>query len=207
MFLRAVVAAVGILACNTFAQTPGRRDLSYLDILPELHHRAPAEVARLEANLIRNPDDLSARARVLTYYFRHGVAQPRLHHILWVVKNRPESKLAGSPVVRITPESNALSTRSDYEAVRALWLMNIERHPGEAAVLANAAVFFEAEEPVRAADLFRRSWRLDGDNAFRRAALIGFYTRIVAACEPAKRTCPDPTWLAQVKSELAHLVK
>jgi hypothetical protein len=165
----------------------------------------PAEVARLETALIRNPGDLSARARLITHYFQHAVAQPRMEHVLWVVKNRPESKLAGSPVVRVKPASDILSTRSDYEAVRALWIAQIDRRPTDPAVLGNAALFFESEEPVRAAELFERSWRLDPGNKMRRAALTGFYARILSACEPARITCPDPAWLMDAKSELVKL--
>ena len=177
---------------------------SFLDELLETSRLAPAEVARLETELIRNPGDLFARARLLTHYFQYASRQ-RLDHILWVVKNRPESKLAGSPMVRILPGDDPLNTRSDYEAVRMVWVANVERHADNAAVLGNAALFFEAEEPVRAGDLFERSWRLDHENTMRRNALASFYARMLAACDAGQKTCPDPIWLMRAKSELGSL--
>jgi hypothetical protein len=206
MFFRTGAGLALTFVSAIVAQTPVHRDLSFLDVLSEQYRLSPAEVARLEANLIRNPGDLSARARLLTHYFQHAVSPPRLEHILWVVKNRPESKLAGSPVVRIAPHSNSLSTRSDYEAVRTLWISNVERRTADAAVLGNAALFFEAEEPERAADLFERSWRLDPENKMRQTALTSFYTRMLSTCEPpVKKTCPDPAWLMHLKSKLESL--
>jgi hypothetical protein len=195
------VAAAGL------AQPLVHRDLSFLDGISEKYRLSDAEVARLETKLIVNPGDMHARARLLTHYFQHEGAQPRLKHIVWVVKNRPDSKLAGSPIVRITPGSNALSTRSDYEAVRTLWLNAVDRHAGDAAVLGNAAWFFEAEEPARAADLFKQSWLLDPENMMRRMALAGFYTRILSRCESAAITCPDPAWLTRLKSQLDSIAR
>lgn len=197
---------VGFALClviPTLGQTT--RDLSFLDPLAEKERLAPAEVARLEADLIRNPLDLSARARLLTCYFQYGASQPRVEHIVWVVKNHPESKLAGSPVVRIAPVSDTLSTRSDYERVRTLWLTNVEKYRSKASVLVNAGLFFEREEPVRAGELFKRAWTLEPDNGFIRAALINFYSRILSSCEQANKACPDPAWLWEVKLELNSL--
>jgi hypothetical protein len=205
MILRRGATAVLTFAFAALSQTPAGKDLSYLDGIPEKHRLAPAEVARLETNLIRNPGDLSSRARLLIHYFQHIEAQPRMKHIIWVVRNHPDSKLAGSPFVRVTPDSDTLGTRGDYEAVRALWLTNIVRRSGNAAVLGNAAVFFETEEPARAAELLKRSWSLDPENKMRRAALVRFYTRLLVACESDTKACPDPIWLMQAKSDLESL--
>ncbi len=204
MMFRSVAGFASLcVVIPTLGQTT--RDLSFLDPLAEKERLPPAEVARLEADLIRNPLDLTSRARLLTNYFEYGVSQPRVEHIVWVVKNRPESKLAGSPVVRITPVSNSLSTRSDYERVRTLWLANVEEYPSKASVLVNAGLFFEREEPVRAAELFKRAWALEADNGFTRSALTNFYSRILSRCEQENNGCPDPVWLRQVKMDLNSL--
>jgi hypothetical protein len=201
--LRRITIAVALsLAAGATAQIPALEDANAFS---ENFRLPPGEIARLEAHLVRNPGDLSVRARLLTHYFQFAAGQPRLEHILWVVKNHPESKLAGSPVVRIYREADTWTTRSDYEAVRALWLINVEGRPNDAAVLGNAGRFFEAEEPVRAAELLRRSWKLDPANKFRRSDLIGFYARVVKACESPTRNCPDPVWLIEARTQLEAL--
>jgi hypothetical protein len=194
-----VVVSVGL------TQAPGREDLPVLDKVSEHHRLTPGQVARLETALISNPGDLSARTRLLAHYLQQEVAPPRITHILWVLTNRPESKLAGSPFVRVTPDSNSLTTRSDYEAVRTRWLRNLERHQNSAAVLGNAALFFEEEEPERAGGLFERSWSLDRENRMRRAALVSFYIRTLARCESGDKSCPSPAWVLRVRSELKLL--
>src|SRR4030095_13529203 len=61
----------------------------------------PKEVNALESDVKTNPEDLSARTKLLGYYFgRLQSAQDneaRQKHILWVIKNRPESEIAGLP--------------------------------------------------------------------------------------------------------------
>lgn len=172
------------------------------------HRLAPTEVARMETSLLRNPDDLSTRARLMTHYFQHAIAQPRVAHVLWVIEHHPGSKLAGSPVASVT-RSDLLNTRSDYEAARLLWLRQTEAHPRDAAVLANAGRFFSEEEPRRAEQFLVRAWQLEPENKMRRAALMSFYTRVVAACEfrsqgPANpKPCLDNDWIREIKLRLA----
>jgi hypothetical protein len=55
MILRRGATAVLTFAFAALSQTPAGKDLSYLDGIPEKHRLAPAEVARLETNLIRKP--------------------------------------------------------------------------------------------------------------------------------------------------------
>jgi hypothetical protein len=60
------------------------------------------QASRLEERLIRDPNDLAARAQLLGYYFAASprlnpeiVHEARVRHILWLVQNQPESELAG----------------------------------------------------------------------------------------------------------------
>ena len=166
----------------------------------------PTEIARMEAALLRNPHDLSTRARLMTHYFQHAVAQPRVAHVLWIIEHHPDSKLAGSPIASVT-RSDLLNTRSDYEAARLLWLKQIEVHARNAAVLGNAGRFFSEEEPQRAEQLLIRASELDGENKMRRAALVSFYKQVVAECAqaPTSRTrCLDSAWVSGLKGKLAR---
>ena len=202
----AVVLLAG-LSVAAGAQTGARADLSYLDLLHEGYRLTPAQIAKLETELERKPDDLAARARLISYYFQYALPEPRLQHIRWVIEHRPESRLAGSAVARIEAGVNPLNTRSDYEQIRSLWLRQVAARPSDAAVLGNAGQFFEAEEPARAETLLLRSWQLDRDNKMRLAALARFYVRTLGVCEfqgptAIQRTCPDPEWTIKAKAGL-----
>jgi hypothetical protein len=199
---RALWLALALTSPAAFAQRKVG-DLSYLDLLKEGYRLTSVEIARFENSLLTNPADLSTRARLISYYFQHAISQPRLAHIFWVIANRPESKLAGSPVAVI----DILNTRGDYEKASKIWLTQIDAYTKNADVLTNAAAFFEAEEPTRAEGLLKRAWHLERDNKMRLAALSNFYSRILSACEfqvekAVPRPCPDPAWLNQLKSEL-----
>lgn len=164
-------AAAAILVAFLPLWCEEKRSLSFLDAMQEPGRLSSAAVARLENALLHKPGDLSARARLIVHYTQYALSQPRVEHIVWVIEHHPGSKLAGSPISRIAPASNPLSTRADYERARIAWVKQVDSHPKDADVLANAARFFEAEEPERAEALLRRSLVLDPSNQFRVAAL------------------------------------
>jgi hypothetical protein len=198
-----VLAGVMGSPAQILAQVPATsRDLTYLDFLGQTDRMSLSEVARLESELLRQPDNLSIRARLISHYFHYAILQPRVAHILWVVQHHPGSKLAASPVARVLPDNEVLNTRSDYEQLRAAWLRQIDSHPAQPDVLANAAAFFEFEEPARCEPLLKQSLHLQPDNRFRLAALANFYTRIIAGCDIYGDRCSDRAWLVQVKVEL-----
>ena len=198
-----MLVLVGYCPLSRLAQVSGSaRDLSYLDPLREADRLSPSEAASLENQLLRRPDDLSIRARLISHYFQHAIAQPRISHILWVIQHHPGSKLAGSPVARVAPSSDVLSTRSDYETLRIAWIGQIDANPAQPDVLANAAAFFEIEEPSRSEALLKSALRLQPENKFRLAALANFYTRAIAACDIYANRCSDRGWITRVKFEL-----
>src|SRR5271170_6417457 len=61
-----------------------------------------SEVAALEKLLQADPADFESRITLLGYYFgqrtaSHEMSEKRAEHIMWVVENRPEHPIAGSP--------------------------------------------------------------------------------------------------------------
>ncbi len=61
------------------------------------------EAAALEAGLIEEPDDLAARARLVTYYKRqrtHAAREARGPHVLWIIRHHPSSRIAAQPRAR-----------------------------------------------------------------------------------------------------------
>ena len=168
----AALVFVGYCPLSALAQvSSSARDLSYLDPLRDADRLSLSKAARLENQLLQRPEDLSVRASLISHYFQHATAQPRISHILWVIQHHPGSKLAGSPVTRVTSSHDVLSTRSDYESVRIAWIRQIDANPAQPDILANAAAFFEMEEPSRSEVLLKRALRLQPENKFRLAAL------------------------------------
>ena len=84
----------------------------------------PNEVNDLEATVAKNPDDLSARTKLLGYYlFRQFSSQEAKEahqkHVLWIIKNHPEAVIAGLPFSGIS----AIPNNDDaYNQGKQLWL-------------------------------------------------------------------------------------
>ncbi len=126
---------------------------------------------RLEESLIRDPNDLAARAQLLGYYFAASprlnpetVHEARVRHILWLVQKEPESELAGMSEATIDPVGDSLADPAGYEKVKALWLEQVKSHPDKVMVLVNAAWFFKLPDKAIAADLLTRAHAIDPGN-------------------------------------------
>jgi TonB family protein len=112
-----------------------------------------ADASRMEQELVRNPDDLETRSKLIGYYFLNNVREPRLTHILWMVEHHPEAELSAFNSAGLSPQANSLNTVADYQRALSLWRVAIASHPEDNRILQNAAQFdsqpggdwFEAE--------------------------------------------------------------
>ena len=109
----------------------------------------------LEATLTVKPEDPSAHAQLLGYYYDRAASFPqkRLAHVLWFIRHRPADPL--------TPAYGMISPLSDapgYKEATDAWDKQVDGHPTDAAVLADAAVFFDnGTDTANAQDLLRRA--------------------------------------------------
>ena len=101
----------------------------------------PADAAQMEQHLTANPHDLDVRSQLIVYYFDHGVREPRLSHIFWLIANHPESTQAVFTSRGITARTTSLNDASDYTRAAALWKQQAASHANDTKVLANAADF------------------------------------------------------------------
>ena len=118
-----------------------------------------AAAAQLEDAVVRHPDDAAARAQLLGYYFDRSAAFPqrRLAHVVWMIRHRPADPL--------TPAYGAFSPLADapgYAAAAAAWDEQVAAHPADAAVLADAADFYDhpgdtGADAAKARDLLGRA--------------------------------------------------
>jgi protein TonB len=101
----------------------------------------PGDVAQMEQHLSANPHDLDVRSQLIVYYFDHGIREPRLSHIFWLIANHPESTQALFTSKGITTRTTALNDASDYTRAAGLWKQQAASHANDPRVPANAADF------------------------------------------------------------------
>ena len=101
MLMVGVIAIPAVLAVPSVPQ-----DLSEAAMKGTKLTAAQAET--LEHQLAENPQSLSARAQLLGYYYLTGSNDPEKHaeHVLWFIRNMPESEVVGGPLAQILPRLN-----------------------------------------------------------------------------------------------------
>lgn len=146
---------------------------------------APKAAAKLEQAVRRNPADAASRAQLAGYYFmrtRGLKSAERCRHSLWFIENLPAEEFTGSPFVAI---HKAIQPREHLQARKA-WLKHV-RSSSDPATLANAAQFFDIDEPRRSEAILKRAVRGArrnpdlhgelGDHYWRRASVSNGRTR------------------------------
>ena len=123
------------------------------------------EAARLESLLVSNPSDLDARTRLLGYYAQRSYVEKdarrrRTAHCLWIIRHRPEAKIAGTPFCHVERFLDAAGHRK----AKALWDKQVQRHPNDTAVLDHAADFYAISQRRTAIALVKRLQRLEPRN-------------------------------------------
>jgi tetratricopeptide (TPR) repeat protein len=117
-----------------------------------------SEVDALEAKLVQDPEDFSARRDLLAYYgFRDRAAKAK--HVLWIIEHHPEFPGRG-PDMSLDP----IMEDSAYRQGKALWLQNVKTHPTSALILGNAAAYFLLHDRATAEDLLTKAQVLEPGN-------------------------------------------
>jgi hypothetical protein len=119
------------------------------------------DVAQLEAIVAKNPDDMVATERLLTFYQQRGqklmgwdrTLAARRPHLLRIIAAHPESPLAYWPFSREADPAG-------YQKARVLWIDRLERDVS-LDMLSNAARFFERSEKPMAEQVLRRAQTAD----------------------------------------------
>ena len=193
MLMVGVIAIPAVLAVPSVPQ-----DLSEAAMKGAKLTAAQAET--LEHQLAENPQSLSARAQLLGYYYLTGSNDPEKHaeHVLWFIRNMPESEVVGGPLAQILPRLNP----DGYLEAKAEWLRLIEESPDAVVLLQHAADFLrmrdralsvslleraEAVEPANphwATELGRLHWR-EAHNQFRGGSDVTGAARALADFERA----------------------
>ena len=120
------------------------------------------QAAALERHLTANPQDLNARARLLGYYFgdRRSDRTRQTKHVLWFIRNAPESEVLEWPETEIMP----MSDPEGYAEAKEAWLSQLENEPRNVVFLKHAANFFVLTDPALSGQLLERGGELDPSN-------------------------------------------
>ncbi len=157
------------------------------------------EAEALEARLRSHPDELSARAQLLSYYSHArwaDDAKARRHgwHVVWLVENDPRHPLLAFGQASIDPNRDP----SAYARVKAIWMAHLKEAPRDTGLLGAAAAAFE-HGPDRdlALSLLERAQEIDpGD--FQWPSRLGNLRWRMAQED---REQPDPVLAAEALSD------
>ena len=124
-----------------------------------------ANVKQLEFALKSLPLHLPTRARLLGFYYhsslpifgRTTTIKARRRHILWLIENHPESKIAGLPEATIGPSGHELADEQGYRQAKELWLQQADKEKDNIKVLLNAATFVQLYDKAIAETLLKRA--------------------------------------------------
>lgn len=152
---------VAILAASALVAGPGlSQDLR--EQAREGASLAPTEAAALERQLAENPQDLGARARLLGYHAARPRADQGRHtgHLLWFVRNLPESEVLDSPPATIIPVFNP----DGYIEVKRAWQQLVRAESENVVILRHAAGFLMNSDQAAATALLHQAEALEPSN-------------------------------------------
>ena len=112
------------------------------------------KAASVERKLKDDAESADARMELLIYAASKPDAASlamRNRQLAWLVRNRPDAEILGSPGALIDPHRRQGS--GDYETVRALWLEQVKNHPNNPLILYHAAYFLQVSDPAKAEEL------------------------------------------------------
>lgn len=122
------------------------------------------QVSDLEAALAKYPDDLSGRTMLLGYYFLPRCTPDekitRRNHIFWIIKNRPEAEIADTPYCLIDENLD----NEGYRQGKLLWANQLRAHPEDCIIIGHAARFLTIHDRTLAAELLKRTKKLEPTN-------------------------------------------
>ena len=150
----------------------------YGESLRDILKLEESDVARLEKKLAANLDDFPTRLKLMAYYQRADRSShqedrsKRIRHVLWLIEHHPDSELLHSYVSRFSKGELA---PTDYRRSIALWDTAAKAKPGDAAVLWNAASFFQDLDPELHMQYLEATAAADPNHPFALRPLANFY--------------------------------
>ena len=120
------------------------------------------QVAAVEAQVAKNPEDLDARGRLLTFYSSNGqklmgwnaMVAARRSHLLYLIEHHPESDRIWWPMKQSLDPTG-------WAQARVLWMKHVEKPDVTSKILGRAAWFFRISEKAVAEQMLLRAMAMD----------------------------------------------
>jgi beta-lactamase regulating signal transducer with metallopeptidase domain len=171
---------------------------------PDSNPITAAQASAFELQLSRNPEDEATCTLLLRYYWKHGMEEPRIALVLWLIDHHPESSLHGHETAGIF-QSDRLDHPGDPDAFAEAskrWWTQVSEHPQDARVLGNAARALGEGSIRNEIDLLKRARAIDP--ARRTKPLASLYSELLVWNTTIGNARPpqDPALAAQIRNEL-----
>lgn len=164
LILTILMTGASLLTGWSAEEPPGKND-PYRDTMAGRKLDAK-QAGDLEAAVTGHPDDLSARTKLLGYYFMKSFTSDEAKEglrkqVLWIIRNRPEAAIAGLPecgiIAGIDPDG--------YVEAKKIWLEQTQAHAQNAIILGHAAQFVLLDDPKLAEELLKQAQKVEPANA------------------------------------------
>lgn len=147
-----------------------------------------AQIKALQATANANPADAQSRAQLLGHYLFQQDPNPddistRRDLILWMIRNRPDDRFAGTPFCGIDPAADP----KGYAAARDLWKQQTEKPSPSPGAVENAVRFLIVNDAKAAEDLVNRAEAADPNNPQWHQDLAEIYSSPIPTTEPAEK--------------------
>ncbi|WP_437916113.1 hypothetical protein WME73_14905 [Sorangium sp. So ce302] len=146
------------------------RSPDWLSLCTDAIDLAAQDAEALETHLLKSPNDVEVRVKLLGFYFRNqddDTRRRRIDHVRWLIAHHPEICLAA--FARIAPHE----CPDAYNEGKRLWLSAVSNHPNDPAILRNAGRFLSIEDRDLAEELYRRGTTVEPDTSDWRELLGG----------------------------------
>lgn len=126
-----------------------------------------AQAAQFEAKLVKTPNDIETRKRLLRYYSDYekketpALRAKILQHRLWLLQNHPE---IDDDEIYSFLAPLYLTDDKEYITLRDAWLKQVENNKTNTRIRLNAVEFVRPKEPLVAQKLLFEGSRIDQDN-------------------------------------------
>ncbi len=199
------------LTAATRLNTPQESTLNALQPWPDWERFvafSPTDIAKLQAAIAANPEDLLSRLELMVYFAHEGQEQPFLEQNLWLIQNHPELKNFAE-AYWLFPHDAPLS-ESARNQMRDAWEQAVRDNPTSQQVILNAASLVERKDPRRGMALLRQAQALSSEN---RSSINGEIALLYTAAEMKVAGSPfmmnniqmSPETAAVLHTELAAL--
>lgn len=123
-------------------------------------------VIALEKRVESNPNDLEVRVNILGFYcskraLKESARAAMQPHILWIIRNAPDSVVAGTPEAQIIKSIDPVR----YNEAKNAWNEQVAKQPNNPRILGNSAAFFLLNDRSLAETLLRKAQKLDPKNS------------------------------------------